>query len=75
MSIRKFYKAYQNLRGGDQIPVRNAIMKAAGWSQQTFSYKKNGKRGINENEIRIVETIFEKYGVDAWTGEILKQTA
>ncbi len=75
MSNQNFKAAYDNLRKKELIPLRDTIMAATGWSRPTFSNKKLGLRRFEKSEIKIVERVFSKYGLDAWTGEYLKQTA
>jgi hypothetical protein len=64
-----FKRAYLRLKLLEAPIVKEAIMKRCWWSSQTFSHKKDGKRGLTLKETEIVEITFRAFGLDAWTGE------
>lgn len=71
----KFVAAFNNLRRGEAMIVKDTIIKRCKWSPQSFSQKMRGVRLLSEyspkrvNEIKVVETTFRAFNLDAWTGE------
>ena len=71
--IENFKRAYGKLKVKDAPIVKETIMRRCKWSNQTFSHKKDGKRGFSFEETEVIETTFRAFGMDAWSGEdILK---
>jgi hypothetical protein len=64
-----FEKAFSSLPYGAISPVRITLMENIGWSIATFYYKKRGVSPIRQDEVSVVEAIFEGFGINAWTGE------
>ena len=69
--INGFDDAFMNLRSKDQLPVRKELMELLGWAISSFYIKKNGDTPIKEKEIPVIEDVFRRYGLDAWTGKQL----
>ena len=69
VGIKPFQKAFESLPGNQMRPIKVALMDQLGWSITTFQNKKRGDTPIYENEVPVIETIFEGFGLDAWTGE------
>ena len=67
--IENFKRAYGKLKVKEAPIIKETIMKRCKWSHQTFSHKKDGKRGFNLEESDIVETTFRAFGIDALSGE------
>jgi hypothetical protein len=63
-----FQKAFESLPYKDMRPVKKTLMDELGWAISTFQYKKRGDTPIRENEIPVIESIFQGVGLDAWTG-------
>ncbi len=64
-----FKRAFEKLKVKEAPIVKETIMKRCSWSHQTFSHKKEGKRGFSLEETDIVEITFRAFGIDAWSGE------
>lgn len=73
--IKPFKHGYDAVPGGDQDALRNEILKKTGWSYSLFIHTKNGIRAMSKYHVKDVENIFKKYGIDAWTGQPIKQSA
>lgn len=69
VSQRGFYKAFETLPHKSMSPVRIELMNSLGWSISCFYYKMRGDTSIRENEAPVIESIFQGFGIDAWTGE------
>jgi hypothetical protein len=68
---KNFKTAFGELRVKEAPIVKKTIMKMCKWSDQTWSNKKDGKRGFEAKEAAIVETTFREFGIEAWSGEEL----
>ena len=66
-----FKRAFGKLKVKEAPIVKETIMKRCQWSHQTFSHKKEGKRGFSPEETDVVEMTFRAFGIDAWSGEDL----
>jgi hypothetical protein len=66
-----FEAAYANLPYKHLRNVRRELQKRLQWCPSTFHNKKRGDSPLRENEITIIKEIFERFGIDAWTGEKL----
>ncbi len=64
-----FKRAYLKLKLQEAPIVKEAIMKRCGWSSQTFSHKKDGKRRCTHVETETIDNAFRALGINAWTGE------
>ena len=49
--------------------IRDELMDTLGWAISTFNYKKNGNTPLRENEIPVIQEIFNRFGLNPWTGE------
>lgn len=45
------------------------------WSLSIFYFKKRGDTPIWDYEENVVEEVFRKYGINAWTGEQLQKVS
>ena len=70
--LNGFQEAFENLKYRDRVPVRKKLMESLGWAVSTFYIKKNGDTPIKDSEIPVIESVFKKYGIDAWTGKFIK---
>jgi hypothetical protein len=71
---RAFKRAYLQLKGKDSRIVQDVICKRNSWaSLQLWSYKMKGDRGLTIEEQDIVESTFRNFGIDAWSGEPIKE--
>ena len=66
-----FRTAYDNLPCKSQREVRKEITTLFRWSLRRFYSRMTGESAIREDEIKGVEEVFKKYGLDAWTGNRL----
>lgn len=66
-----FEEAYDNLPHKHRRNVRRELQKRLQWCPSTFHNKKRGDYPLRENEIPIIKEIYERFGIDAWTGERL----
>lgn len=64
--IRPFSEAYSHLKIKDAAVLRNTICELCGISSAYFRMKKNGKRGITEQEMKTIESVFRCFGIDAF---------
>ena len=64
-------KAYGKLKVKEAPIIKETIMKRCKWSHQTFSHKKEGKRGFILEEADVVATTFRAFGINAWSGDDL----
>lgn len=64
-----FKKGYVRLPEIDQIELKDEMMIQADWSLSTFYNKMKGTRRLRKPEIPIVEEVFQKFGIDPWTGD------
>lgn len=64
-----FRKAFEALPYREMIPIREEMMRSLGWSLSSFYIKKRGDTPIYENEVPIIEEIFRRHGLNAFTGE------
>lgn len=71
--IMPFFQAYEHLKLKDAGLLRNTICELCGISSAYFTMKKNGKRGITEQEKKTIEMVFRCFGIDAFTGEPIKK--
>ena len=73
INSKAHYKGFEKAFGAlphDHISgVRKELMGNLGWSISLFYYKKRGDTPIRENEVPIIESVFEGFGLNAWTGE------
>jgi len=69
IGLKPFQKAFEKLPYNQMRSVKMTLMQELCWSISTFQYKKRGDTPIRENEITVIENIFEGYGIQAWTGE------
>jgi hypothetical protein len=69
IGLKPFQKAFEKLPGNEKRPVKLTLMQELGWAVSTFDYKKRGDTPIRENEIPVIEAIFQGFGINAWTGE------
>jgi hypothetical protein len=57
-----------------QRDVQNEIMDLCGWvTVRTFIQKKFGRVPIRPPEKEIIERIFERFNLNAWTGEYIRK--
>jgi hypothetical protein len=68
---RSFKRAFDRLKKFQGPTVQKVIMERCEWSPQLFSMKKDGKRGLSQDESDIIETTFRSFGIDAWSGQEL----
>ena len=66
-----FKRAFEKLKVKEAPIVKETIMKRCNWSHQTFSHKKEGKRGFSPGKTDDVEMTFRAFGIDAWSSEDL----
>lgn len=66
-----FEEAFNNLQYKHTFYVRREIIKRLKWSPRTYNYKRLGETPLRENEIPVIQEIFERYGINPWTGEKL----
>lgn len=71
--IMPFSVAYSHLMVKDAKVLRNVVCDLTGMSQTHFRMKKNGFRGITEQEKKIIEQVFVCFGIEAFTGEPIKK--
>jgi len=67
--VKSFSEAFDNLKNKDRGSVRTELMNSLGWAISTFYIKKNNLTPIKESEIPVIESIFRKYGINAWNGK------
>jgi len=72
--MQNFKHAYNNIRTGERITLRNTIMKRCGWDHvQQFTMAKNGNRPPSEEQAKHIRQVFASVGINADTGrEIIK---
>ena len=73
-TMKDFKHAYNNIRTGERITVRDTIMKLCGWKhKEQFTMAKNGTRPPSEEQAKHIRRVFASVGINADTGrEILK---
>jgi hypothetical protein len=66
-----FQKAWNSLPNDPIIVlnVRRELLKRLHWSRSSFTIKRSGESPLRENEIPVIQEIFARYGLNAWTGE------
>lgn len=64
-----FRDAYEGFHAVVRKEIYQKIMGWTEWSKYTFYAKKNGMHPLKPLEAKIIELVFEDYGVDAWTGK------
>ena len=64
-----FADAFGNLPNRHSSIVRRELLKRLKCCPRTFFSKKIGEAPIRENEVPIIEEIFSRFGLNAWTGE------
>jgi hypothetical protein len=69
-----FSDAYESFHPVVRKEIYRKIMEWTEWSKYTFYAKKNGVHPLKPLEAKIIDLIFKKYGVDAWTGEEIEAT-
>jgi len=76
MEKKKFIEAYQMLPQKYLEPLKEEIKGKCGWNtDSTFHRKRLGTVRIRLPERQIIEEVFAKYNINAWTGEYIKQLA
>ena len=71
----QFSVAYRKLSKNDSEIAKSVIKSKCGWSDNLFSMKKKGARGLSEfnrkgvNEKDIIESTFKVLGYNPYTGE------
>ena len=74
IKVKNFMIAYGMVPAAKQLELRNSLMETCGWKAfKTFHAKRQGLVKITILEIPAIEAAFEKYNIDAWTGEYIKQ--
>lgn len=66
-----FLDAYENLPSRHQLQVRRELQKRLHWCPSTFYFKRNGESPLRENEIPIIEEVFQRYRINPRNGERL----
>jgi hypothetical protein len=66
-----FAVAFRNLPIHAGLIIRKELQKRLHWSIASFYYKRSGESPIRENEFPIIEEIFNRHGLNPWTGEKL----
>ena len=69
-----FSLAYQMFHPVVRRRIKAEITEATGWSRITFYNKKNGVFPIKPLEETLIQVVFERYGVCAWTAETMNTT-
>ena len=64
-----FEEALDNLPHKHFTVVRREIIKRLRWSPRSFGYKRIGEMPLRENEVPVIQEIFSRYHIDAFTGE------
>ena len=49
--------------------IRREIIKRLGISPASYNYKRVGESPLRENEVPVIQEIFARFGLDAFTGE------
>lgn len=70
-----FEKAYYELRVDHMDEVKSELMVTLGWSVTRFYNRMRGLYAFSPEEIKAIEMIFQKYGIHAWDGSRLFNTA
>jgi uncharacterized protein with HEPN domain len=65
--------AYDMIPGGQQAQVRKELAEAKGIDQSNVWRIINGLTPLNVAERKEFELIFNKYGIDVWTGKSLAE--
>jgi hypothetical protein len=68
-----FKKGFYAMPHNKLLQVRGEICELCYWSLGTFRIKLAGARPFRMSEAKDIEAYFADRGVDAWTGESLKQ--
>ena len=66
-----FAEAFSNLPNKHSLIVRRELQKRLKWSMRTFFNKRGGDAPLRENEVPIIQEIFERFELNAWTGQRL----
>lgn len=68
-----FEKGWKALRVRDQKHVKVSICQYLAVGEGMFNMLKKGHRSLSTIQKIFIENLFAKYGVNAWTGEILTE--
>lgn len=68
---RGFKEAYHSLPHKLLQQAKEEICRACYWNANSFNGRLNGKRPFRVYEIEQIEKFFERYNLNAWTGELL----
>jgi len=49
--------------------IRREIIKRLGISPASYNYKRIGESPLRENEVPVIQEIFARFGLNAFTGE------
>ncbi len=66
-----FKKAYNLLPAGEQTKVRKKIQETCGWTTSTFYLRLKGETSLRPLERIALESIFNAWDIDVWTGKSL----
>ena len=69
---RTFARAYEQLKKIDARVVKKVICQTNDWSDVLFAHKKRGIRGMTLRQADVVKSAFQCFGIDAWTGEAIR---
>ena len=68
-SHQGFDAAWMLLSHEQKWEVEKELRDRCDWAISTFFTKRTGLRPIRKLEIPVVEEVFRKYNIDAWTGK------
>lgn len=69
-----FKNAYEQFHPVLRKKIYARIMEWCEWSKYTFYAKKNGIHELRPLEAKIIDLIFQDYGVNAWSGKEIEKT-
>jgi len=64
-----FSDAFENLPSRFRMIARRELQKRLHWSPSSFYYKRSGESPLRENEVPVIQEIFSRFSLNAWTGE------
>lgn len=65
-----FFEAWRSLRQNQQHDCIQELCERCGWSEPVFRNKRAGRTELRKAEADVVKSVFEAYGIDAWTGKL-----
>ena len=69
MQMQNFKAAYNNIRNGERVTIRNTIMALCGWKHKPqFTMAKNGDRPPTPEQAIHIKRVFASVGINALTG-------